>query len=164
VSVGNVAKIRVGGPDLALLIFEHQQSDRPIETSQRIGPYEQRAKRRIAEDEQCRRADLDTGVCGELRLIDLVEKADPLAAISCLRRAMVSAFEYALLTLMMPLSGTIIELPSASATPDEARPMTTDRAAVWKKRAKCLFTIRTPWLGASPESDQPALARCRGAR
>jgi hypothetical protein len=58
---------------------------------------------------------------------------------------MVSAFEYALLTLMMPLSGTIIEL-SASATPEEAAPgQRIELQSGRSERSACSWFVLLGW-------------------
>ena len=59
-------EIGVGGPYLTLVVFEHEQPHRPVESGIRIGRDELSAEWRIAEDQQHRGLQLDPGICGQL--------------------------------------------------------------------------------------------------
>src|SRR6516165_8786754 len=65
-------------PDVAVVILRQQQTDWPVQPRIGIGRDELRAERRIAEDKQGGRAQLDAGICRELRLVDLVKEPDAL--------------------------------------------------------------------------------------
>jgi len=74
----DVCEVGIGGPDLAVFILQHKQADRPIESRKRVGGDEQRSQRRVAENQQRGRTQLDPGIGGKLLLTDLDEKLDPL--------------------------------------------------------------------------------------
>jgi hypothetical protein len=76
---GDPVEIGIRGPDFALIVLEHEQPYRPVETGIRIGGDELSPERRIAEDQQHRRLQLDAGIGRELRLIDLSEELDAFA-------------------------------------------------------------------------------------
>ena len=76
VSSCDPVEIGIGGPDLALIVLEHEQPHRPVEPGIGVCCDELRPERRIAEDKQDRRLKLDPGLRGELRLVDLVEELD----------------------------------------------------------------------------------------
>src|SRR5258706_12787597 len=73
------AKIRIGGPDFALVVLEQQQPHRPIKPRVLVGGDELRAERRIAKGQEYRRPQRNAGTGGEFRLIDLAEEHDALA-------------------------------------------------------------------------------------
>ena len=65
------------GPDLAFLVLEYQEP-RPVEPGVGIRCAELRSRRRIAEDQQHRRPQRDSGAVRELRLIDVAVEPDAL--------------------------------------------------------------------------------------
>src|SRR5438874_1465609 len=76
VAARDVREIRIRGPHVALLVLEHQQAYRPVQSGQRIGRDEQRSQWRITEDQQRRGTHGDARVGGELGLIDFDEELD----------------------------------------------------------------------------------------
>jgi len=70
-----------------------------------------------------------------------LKKRIPLAARSCFTRAIVSAREYALLTLMIPLAAIACRLSSARANPGNDRPSAMPMAAVAQRRLRLEFKM-----------------------
>ena len=69
-------KIGIGGPHLAFLALVDQKPYRPVEPGIGICCDELRAERRVTEDQEHRRAQLDARISCKLGLIDLIEKLD----------------------------------------------------------------------------------------
>src|SRR6516164_1590539 len=72
-------KIRISKPHFAMLVFENQEPNRPIEPRVRLGGDELCSERGIAEHQQGGWPQLDTGSAGKLRLVDLIEEFDAFA-------------------------------------------------------------------------------------
>ena len=69
-------EVGVDSPHFGLVVLEHEKPHRPIQAGICVGSDELRPEWRIAEDKQHRRLQLDPGVRGQLRLVDLAEELD----------------------------------------------------------------------------------------
>lgn len=78
VALGDPAEIVVDGPHLARRVLVDEQAHWPVEPRLGVRGHELGPERRVAEDEQRRRAQCDAGVGGELRLVDRHEEHDAL--------------------------------------------------------------------------------------
>src|SRR5438128_3587603 len=62
VSPCDPVEIGIGGPDLALIVFEDEQPHRPVEPSISVCRDELRAEQRITKDQEHRGAELDSSI------------------------------------------------------------------------------------------------------
>src|SRR5204862_4561248 len=72
------SEIGVRGPDVPVLVFEHEDAHGPIESCERISADEERTTRWIAKHQKRGRTQLDTCIGSELLLIDFLEEPNAL--------------------------------------------------------------------------------------